>query len=251
MATVGEQLQADGKAQLTMVEPDAYIDMEMAMSICALSDIKEYWCGKMFLGQRDFTDTMSPDRFLDFRSALQVHRTDDASPAQPALEPVAQLAAELASSIPHPPAESPAESAASTPEPATPRSTPEADTSSPDSLWHSRPMLHHFQRKFASIAVPTGVCTLGTVRVNLIDKWNKEAVSESVERVQQADRGYWELVAAVDAPPGANKSKAVHDRAQAKLLAHERTAFVTTLRFSSNAGYLIFKEKSVVAMGLT
>ncbi|ETL86097.1 hypothetical protein L917_14450, partial [Phytophthora nicotianae] len=39
---------------------------------------------------------------------------------------------------------------------------------------------------------------LGTVRINLVDKWNKPGVAAAIQRVDKGARGGWELVATVD-----------------------------------------------------
>ncbi|KAG6949771.1 hypothetical protein JG687_00014642 [Phytophthora cactorum] len=58
---------------------------------------------------------------------------------------------------------------------------------------------------------------LGTVRINLVDKWNKPVVSVAVTRADGGPRGGWGLVAAVDPEPGWGKKKQVHQNAQRRI----------------------------------
>ncbi|KUF83431.1 Dihydrolipoyllysine-residue succinyltransferase [Phytophthora nicotianae] len=48
-------LKEKGKVEATLFEIDAYIGLEIAMSIIPLTEIKELWSQKLFLGQQDFT----------------------------------------------------------------------------------------------------------------------------------------------------------------------------------------------------
>ena len=57
---------------ITSLELEAYIGLEMAMSIIQLNDMKDYWSTKMFLGCEMFTKTMARDRFLAIRSRIQI-----------------------------------------------------------------------------------------------------------------------------------------------------------------------------------
>ncbi|KAG6957095.1 hypothetical protein JG688_00011119 [Phytophthora aleatoria] len=43
---------------------------------------------------------------------------------------------------------------------------------------------------------------LGTVRMNLVDKWNRKELTASVARVGKMKRGSRELIAVVDVEPG-------------------------------------------------
>lgn len=49
---------------------NAYIGLELAMSISKLNHIRDYWSTKMFLGNVDFKRIMCRDRFKDIRSSL-------------------------------------------------------------------------------------------------------------------------------------------------------------------------------------
>ncbi|RLN37861.1 hypothetical protein BBJ28_00000464, partial [Nothophytophthora sp. Chile5] len=66
-------LSARGAPPVTVSELDAYLGLEMAMSLCPMTDIKEFWSTKLFLGQRDISDTMSRSRFQSIRASLVVH----------------------------------------------------------------------------------------------------------------------------------------------------------------------------------
>ncbi|KAG6944005.1 hypothetical protein JG688_00017319 [Phytophthora aleatoria] len=57
-------------------EFDAYIGLELAMSICSLNDIAEFWSEKTFIDQRDFSDTMSRNRFQAIRARVKFHPLD-------------------------------------------------------------------------------------------------------------------------------------------------------------------------------
>ncbi|POM58832.1 Hypothetical protein PHPALM_36474 [Phytophthora palmivora] len=56
------------------------------------------------------------------------------------------------------------------------------------------------------------VHTTGTVCLNLVDKFNKEAVEEAVQRLSEAERGPWERVEAVKPEPDWEKYEAEHER---------------------------------------
>lgn len=66
---------------------------------------------------------------------------------------------------------------------------------------------------------------LGTVRIQLVDKWNKPAVRESIERLEESERGSWELVAAVDVSAEQENFRAVHMHVQSKLPKNQRTSY--------------------------
>lgn len=63
-------LRARGKAKASKNEFNAYLGLEIAMSLVKFSRMKDYWSSKLFLGSSDFADTMSRDRFLTIRSAI-------------------------------------------------------------------------------------------------------------------------------------------------------------------------------------
>ncbi|GMF64029.1 unnamed protein product [Phytophthora fragariaefolia] len=66
-------LKEKGKLEATVFEIDAYIGLEIAMSIIPLTEIKELWSQKMFLGQPHFNKTMARNRFETIRARFQVH----------------------------------------------------------------------------------------------------------------------------------------------------------------------------------
>ncbi|KAE8966713.1 hypothetical protein PR001_g28316, partial [Phytophthora rubi] len=68
-----EILKDKGKDEATLFEIVAYIGLEIAMSIIPLTEIKELWSQKLFLGQLDFTKTMARNRFESIRARFQVH----------------------------------------------------------------------------------------------------------------------------------------------------------------------------------
>ena len=59
--------------QITEIEMHAYAGLEMAMSLIRLNKIKDYWSKKMFQGHKDFTQTMSRDRFLKIMSCVRFY----------------------------------------------------------------------------------------------------------------------------------------------------------------------------------
>ncbi|RAW23861.1 hypothetical protein PC110_g19709 [Phytophthora cactorum] len=88
--------------------------------------------------------------------------------------------------------------------------------------------------------------TIGTVRLNLIDKWNKMEVEESVKGVVELERGGWELVAAVDLAPDWKKKEAEHKKAQKRLPKALRREYEPDTVHAKHAGYIIFKDRKVV-----
>ncbi|RLN51790.1 hypothetical protein BBJ28_00025435, partial [Nothophytophthora sp. Chile5] len=71
-----EQLVKQGRRVTTPSEFDAYLGLELAMSICPLNDITEFWSERRFLGQPDFVDTMGRSRFQAIRSSIKLHPDD-------------------------------------------------------------------------------------------------------------------------------------------------------------------------------
>ena len=57
---------------ITSLEFEAYIGLEMDMSIIQLNDMKDYWSSKMCLGCEMFTKTIGRDHFLAIRSKIQI-----------------------------------------------------------------------------------------------------------------------------------------------------------------------------------
>ncbi|KUF78757.1 WASH complex subunit [Phytophthora nicotianae] len=68
-----EMLKEKGKPEATVCELDAYIGLEIAMSFNPVTEIKELWSQKMFMGQSDFVATMARSRFEHIRARFQVH----------------------------------------------------------------------------------------------------------------------------------------------------------------------------------
>ncbi|POM76935.1 Hypothetical protein PHPALM_5770, partial [Phytophthora palmivora] len=56
-------LKEKGKPEATVFEIDAYIGLEIVMSIIPLTEIIEFWSHKLFLGHPDFPKTMPKNRF--------------------------------------------------------------------------------------------------------------------------------------------------------------------------------------------
>jgi hypothetical protein len=67
---------------------DAYFGLEIAMSICKMNEISDFWSEKLFLGQKDFNATMNRNRFQRIRSAIQVHPSDYLSQLERELDPL-------------------------------------------------------------------------------------------------------------------------------------------------------------------
>ncbi|GMF49482.1 unnamed protein product [Phytophthora fragariaefolia] len=62
-----------GKPEVTVYELDAYIGLEIAMSFNPVTEIKELWSQKPFMGQSDFVSTMAGNRFEHIRARFQAH----------------------------------------------------------------------------------------------------------------------------------------------------------------------------------
>jgi hypothetical protein len=74
-----EGLNLRGQPETTDNEFDAYIGLELAMSICPLNTISEFWSERRFLAQHDFSATMSCARFLCIRGRVKFHPLDATS----------------------------------------------------------------------------------------------------------------------------------------------------------------------------
>ncbi|KAG1692820.1 hypothetical protein DVH05_024435 [Phytophthora capsici] len=66
LSWTSEEMVTRGQDALTESEFDAYCGLEIARSICVLSDIAEYWSEKRFLGQSAFPETMTRPDFNTF-----------------------------------------------------------------------------------------------------------------------------------------------------------------------------------------
>lgn len=60
-----------GKTEMTMKEFNAYVGLELAMSITNNNSIHEYWSNKPFVSVKGFQDVMSRTRFQNIRGSLQ------------------------------------------------------------------------------------------------------------------------------------------------------------------------------------
>ncbi|GMF33858.1 unnamed protein product [Phytophthora lilii] len=325
------RLEAGGKKPLTESELNAYLGLEIAMSICPLNDIADYWSGERFLGQPGFIETMACDRFQQIRSALQFHAPmpvtfatvrDPLYCCRGLLHHFQKRFAETAvplgtSSLDEISVRTKARSRARTYMPSKPdkyglrfyavvrwgslyvhslwdngsgnvtRSTPaerytqvfpslrtplyntlsrpevNIDPKSATALWIA--MAGHQTRTFRS---PSGrrllvsdnfytrhtyapaveaftdgeVRLLGTVRMNLVDRFNKFALEPVIKRIAVQERGEWELVAAVVPESDYKKNAAAHDKKQKKRPKHLQTEYMPTLTYAEHAGYIVFKD---------
>ncbi|KAK1941088.1 hypothetical protein P3T76_007794 [Phytophthora citrophthora] len=71
-----KMLKEKGKQEATVFELDAYIGLEIAMSFNPVTQMKELWSTKLFMGQPDFGSTMSRNRFESIRARFQIHAPD-------------------------------------------------------------------------------------------------------------------------------------------------------------------------------
>ena len=81
------RLQRHHQPLLSMVELDAYLGLELAMSIVPLSNMRDFWRGDLLLGQEFFKAMMSRDRFLKIRAKLTFHDPRTTSVKQRASDP--------------------------------------------------------------------------------------------------------------------------------------------------------------------
>ncbi|OWZ01860.1 hypothetical protein PHMEG_00026682 [Phytophthora megakarya] len=73
---------------MTINEWNAYIGLEMAMSLCKLNEISDYWSTKPFLRQVDFGEVMGRSRFQEIRGKVTVCAPDSVSPAEKDRDPL-------------------------------------------------------------------------------------------------------------------------------------------------------------------
>ncbi|KAK1935572.1 hypothetical protein P3T76_010267 [Phytophthora citrophthora] len=71
-----KMLKEKGKQEATVFELDAYIGLEIAMSFNPVTQMKELWSTKLFMGQPDFGSTVSRNRFESIRARFQIHGPD-------------------------------------------------------------------------------------------------------------------------------------------------------------------------------
>jgi Transposase IS4 len=67
------ELLRKGKKKVSKEMFNAYIGLDLAMSIVHLNDMHDYWSTKMFLGNDDMKRIMSQDRFTEIRSSLKFY----------------------------------------------------------------------------------------------------------------------------------------------------------------------------------
>mmetsp|Transcript_10872 Transcript_10872/g.15911 ORF Transcript_10872/g.15911 Transcript_10872/m.15911 type:complete len:303 (+) Transcript_10872:618-1526(+) len=68
-----EESERKGKNDISRGKFNAYVGLEIAMSIIRLNDISDFWCKSMFLGQSDFSNVMSRDDFESIRGSLKFY----------------------------------------------------------------------------------------------------------------------------------------------------------------------------------
>ncbi|OWZ06622.1 hypothetical protein PHMEG_00021097 [Phytophthora megakarya] len=87
----------------------------------------------------------------------------------------------------------------------------------------------------------TRVLQSSTLRIILVDNWNKPTVRATVERVD-GERGGWELAAAIDPELEWKEKKRVHDNAQRRVTKAKRTAYAPKMIKAKQADYTIYKD---------
>ena len=70
LSSKNKKLDEKGKATVNESKFDAYLGLEMAMSIVSFNDTAEYWRSSMFTGHSDFINAMSRDDFCHIRSCV-------------------------------------------------------------------------------------------------------------------------------------------------------------------------------------
>ena len=68
-----EELERNGKNDISRGKFNAYVSLKIAMSIIRLNDISDYLCTSMFLGHSDFTNVMFRDDFESIRGSLKFY----------------------------------------------------------------------------------------------------------------------------------------------------------------------------------
>ena len=68
-----QSLHRKGKLEISCHELKSFISLEIAMSIVRINKIKDYWSNKVFLGNSDFKNIMSRDKFCYIRSNIMFH----------------------------------------------------------------------------------------------------------------------------------------------------------------------------------
>ncbi|OWZ21004.1 hypothetical protein PHMEG_0004525 [Phytophthora megakarya] len=80
---------------------------------------------------------------------------------------------------------------------------------------------------------------LGTVWISLQGKWNTKGLETAKARMDVAERGSWELVAALDVPVGWEKLQEKHKRAQRKLPSNMQIPYMPPMTIAANADYIV------------
>ncbi|POM60156.1 hypothetical protein PHPALM_31028 [Phytophthora palmivora] len=70
-----------------------------------------------------------------------------------------------------------------------------------------------------------------------------ERLKASKAKIDNAERGSWELLAALDVLSDWEKMQEKHKRAQKKLPAHLQTSYIPSATADSNAGYIGYRDK--------
>lgn len=65
-------------------------------------------------------------------------------------------------------------------------------------------------------------------------------------KIGKAERGSWELVAAVDVPSDWHMQQEKHKQAQKKLPPHQQTENMAPMCIATSAGYIVFPDKLTV-----
>ncbi|KAG3068150.1 hypothetical protein PI124_g13963 [Phytophthora idaei] len=66
-------LASDGHTAFPESELNAYLGLEIAMSICPMNEIAEFWPDRRLLSQSAFSETRTGTRFQQIRGALTLH----------------------------------------------------------------------------------------------------------------------------------------------------------------------------------
>ncbi|POM63507.1 Hypothetical protein PHPALM_21083 [Phytophthora palmivora] len=289
-------LKEKGKPEATVYELDAYMGLEIAMSFNPVTEMKELWSQKVFMGQSDFAAAMARIRFETIRAAFQIHAPDsvpaercDQDPLWHSHRLMTQIQKKFAAiavpvgavSLDENTVRTKARSSARTYLPSKPdkygvrfyavvgwknlyaysiwdngsgnrtRATPAERTlersdvaikrKDASALWvamsghltkiHAAPNCHRL--------LVWGMRMLGTVRIPLQGKWNAIGLDSTKSRVAAAERGSWELIAAIDVPVGWEKLQE-----KQKLPAHLRTPYKPPMSIAENAGYVVYRDKN-------
>ncbi|OWZ04679.1 hypothetical protein PHMEG_00023377 [Phytophthora megakarya] len=270
-------LKDKGKKDTTVFELDAFIGLEIAMSIIPLTEIKELWSQKLFLGQSDFAKTMARNRFESIRARFQVHAPGSVPVQVRELDPLwhsrrlmAQIQQKFAAiavpvgavSLDENTVRTKARSGARTYMPSKPdkygvrfyavvgwqslytysvwdngsgnRTRTVAAERYVDVFPALRSPLFRtlerddipMQRKDAS--------ALWVAIIGLQGKWVAPELEAAKERMDNAARGSWELVAAIDVPTDWEKKQEAHKRAQKKLPEQLRTTYSPPMTIANN-----------------